>query len=49
MLALSAWRNRDIGAARRYIDMIAADTETPPGTRARVDVLSALIAADGKS
>jgi len=27
--------------------MIATDAETPPGTRARADVLSALIAADG--
>jgi len=49
LLALSAWRNHDIAAARRYIDMIATDAETPQGTRARTDVLSALIAADGKS
>jgi len=49
LLVLSAWRNHDIAATRRYIDMIATDAETPPGTRARVDVLSALIAADGKS
>ena len=49
LLALSAWRNHDFTAARRYIDMIATDAETPPGTRARIDVLSALIAADGKS
>jgi hypothetical protein len=49
LLALSAWHNHDTAAARRYIDMIATDAETPPGTRARVDVLSALIAADGKS
>ena len=49
ILALSAWRNHDAAAARRYIDMIAADGETPPGARARIDVLSALIANDGKS
>ncbi len=49
LLALSAWRNHDFTAARRYIDMIATDAETPPGTRARAEVLSALIAADGKS
>jgi hypothetical protein len=49
LLALSAWRNHDITSAHRYIDMIASDAETPPGTRARIDVLSALIAADGKS
>ena len=47
LLALSAWRNHDFTAARRYIDMIAADGETPLGTRARADVLAALIAADG--
>ena len=44
LLALSAWRNHDFAAARRYIDMIATDAETPPGTRARAEVLSALIA-----
>jgi hypothetical protein len=49
LLALSAWRNHDFTVARRYIDMIASDGETPPGTRARADVLSALIAAAGKS
>ncbi|MGH6663275.1 MAG: tetratricopeptide repeat protein [Pseudolabrys sp.] len=48
LLALSAWRNHDFAAARRYLDMIASDGESPPGTRARADVLSALIAADGK-
>lgn len=47
LLALSAWRNHDFTAARRYLDVIAADGETPPGTRARADILSALIAADG--
>ena len=40
LLALSAWRNHDFTAARRYL-------ESPPGTRARADVLAALIAADG--
>jgi hypothetical protein len=49
ILALSAWRNHDAATARRYIDMIAADGETPPGARARIDVLSALIANGGKS
>ncbi len=48
LLALSAWRNHDFSTARRYIDMIATDAESPPGARARADVLSALIAADGK-
>jgi hypothetical protein len=49
LLAMAAWRTGDMAAARRYIDMITTDAETPDGTRARVDVLSALIAADGKS
>jgi hypothetical protein len=43
MLALSAWRNNDATSARRYIDMIAADSETPQGTRSRVEMLSALL------
>ena len=47
-LALSAWRNHDKDAARKYLDMIATDAETPPGARARAEVLSALIAG-GKS
>jgi len=49
LLALSAWRSHDGTTARRYVDMIAADGETPPGTRARIDVLSAVIAAESKS
>ena len=49
LLALSAWRNHDLVAARRYLDMIATDVETPAGTRARAEVLSGLIAADSKS
>jgi hypothetical protein len=48
LLALSAWRNHDFSAARRYIDMIAADAESPAGARARAEMLSALIAADSK-
>lgn len=49
LLALSAWRNHDAATAKRYIDMIAGDGETPPGARTRIDVLSALIGNDGKS
>lgn len=48
LLALSAWRNHDFAAARRYLDMIATDAESPIGARARADVLSGLIAAEGK-
>jgi hypothetical protein len=49
LLALSAWRNHDVTAARKYLDMIAGDAESPIGVRARADVLSALLTADGKS
>ena len=49
LLALSAWRNHDLAAAKRYLDMIATDAESPAGTRARADVLSGLITAEGKS
>ena len=42
LLALSAWRNGDTAAARRWLDLIATDAETPPGTRARMDVLMTL-------
>jgi hypothetical protein len=49
LLALSAWHNHDATAARKYIDMITADAETPPGVRARAEVLAALIASGGKS
>lgn len=49
LLALSAWRERDLAGARRYVDLIAADGETPPGARTRMDALAALLAADGKS
>ncbi len=49
MLALSAWRNGDAAAAKRYIDLIADDAETPQGVRSRVELLSSLLAASGKS
>ena len=34
LLALSAWRNGDAAAAKRWLDLIATDAETPAGTRA---------------
>ena len=49
LLALSAWRAGDAAAARRYVNLIASDAETPPGARTRIEELSALLAADGKS
>jgi hypothetical protein len=48
LLALAAWRANDATAARRWFDMIMADGETPPGTRGQIEMLMALLAADGK-
>jgi hypothetical protein len=48
LLALSAWHNNDVTAAKKYLDEIAKDGETPAGVRARADVISALIAGTGK-
>jgi len=49
LLAFSAWKANDAAAARRYVDMISADAETPQGVRTRIEVLNALLAADGKA
>ncbi len=48
ILALSAWRSGDMTAARKWIDMIMNDPQTPGGIRSRAEVLSELIAAGGK-
>ena len=49
LLALSAWHHHDVATARKYIEMIANDGESPPLMRSRVEMLSALIAAESKS
>jgi hypothetical protein len=49
LLALAAWRAEDTAAAKRWIDMISTDPETPADERGRVEMLSALIASEGKS
>ena len=48
LLALSAWKEGDMGAARQWTDMIITDPQTPAGARSRAEVLSELIAASGK-
>jgi hypothetical protein len=48
LLALSAWKTGDMGAARQWADMIMTDPLTPAGTRSRAEVLSELIASSGK-
>ena len=49
LLALSAWKSGDMAGARQWIDMITSDPQSPAGVRSRAEVLSELIAADGKS
>ncbi|OAF09855.1 hypothetical protein AYJ54_11655 [Bradyrhizobium centrolobii] len=49
MLALSAWRNGDTAAARKWLDVIAEDGETPPGLRSRAEALQALLPPVAKS
>ena len=49
MLALSAWRNNDMTAARKWLEAIAEDGETPPGLRSRAEALAALLPPVAKS
>jgi hypothetical protein len=49
LLALSAWRNGDSAAAKRWYDLIATDAETPAGTRARLEVLMTLSGEKAKT
>ncbi|SDS35989.1 tetratricopeptide repeat protein [Bradyrhizobium canariense] len=49
LLALSAWRANDPTAARKWLDLIANDAETPPGLRSRAEALQALLPPVAKS
>lgn len=49
LLALSAWRANDSTAARRWLDLIANDADTPPGLRSRAEALQALLPPVAKS
>jgi hypothetical protein len=49
LLALSAWRAGDTAAARRWLDLIASDGETPPSLRSRAEALQALLPPVAKS
>jgi len=42
LLALSAFRNKDTQALKRWADLITKDAESPAGMRARVEVLLVL-------
>jgi len=48
LLAVSAWKQGDLSAARQWTDTIMSDPQTPAGARSRAEVLSQLIAAGGK-
>jgi hypothetical protein len=49
LLLLAAWRAADTAGAKRWSEMIMTDAQTPPATRARVEMLMALSAAESKS
>jgi len=49
LLALSAWHANDTAAARRWLDLIANDGETPPSLRSRAEALQALLPPVAKS
>ena len=49
LLALSAWRANDPTAARRWLDLIANDNESPSSLRARAEALQALLPPVAKS
>jgi hypothetical protein len=49
LLALAAWRSGDKAAAKRWFDLIATDSETPAGTRQRMEVLMTLSGEKAKT
>ena len=49
LLALSAWRANDMAAARKWLDMISEDGQTPPSLRSRAEALQALLPPVAKS
>jgi hypothetical protein len=48
LLALSAWRNGDAAAARKWAEAATGDPEAPPGVRTRAEVLTTLLADASK-
>jgi hypothetical protein len=49
LLALSAWHANDMTSARKWLDMIANDGETPAGLRSRAEALQAVLPPVAKS
>ncbi len=48
LLALSAWRNGDMAASRRWSELIMSDAESPANLRSRIERLLALTTPAGK-
>jgi hypothetical protein len=49
LLVLDATRSGDAALAKRWLDLMMTDAQTPPGTRSRVEMLAALALPDSKS
>jgi hypothetical protein len=49
LLALSAWRNDDTAAARKWLEMISEDGQTPSSLRNRAEALQSLLPPVAKS
>lgn len=49
LLALSAWRANNVTAARKWLDMISEDGQTPSGLRSRAEALQGLLPPAAKS
>jgi hypothetical protein len=49
LLVLAMWRAGNAAAAKRWVDLIMSDAQTPPATRSRVEILMALGAGEGRS
>jgi len=49
LLALSAWRNSNIAEARKWLDQIAEDGESPASLRSRAEALQAVLPPAAKS
>ncbi|MEA2933541.1 MAG: hypothetical protein QOD74_187 [Variibacter sp.] len=48
LMALAAWRAGDSAGARRWIEMIIGDPQSPASTRSRVEMLTALAGPEAK-
>lgn len=49
LLVLAATRTNDTALAKRWLDLMMSDPQTPPGTRSRVEILAALSMPETKS